>query len=129
VADELKAEREKEIMLAQQRIAFENAAYLAEQRSQFDVLIDGAAHGGTGVSPVQHARSDSNGRDARATRMYVGRCYHQAPQVDSVTYVHSTAELSPGELVRCTVVSSDGYDLIAQPTEQSERKIALPLAR
>jgi len=43
--------------------------------------------------------------------------------------VHSTAKLSPGELVRCTIVDADGYDLIAQPTEQVERKVALPLAR
>ena len=28
-------------MLAQQEIAFENAAYLAEQSAIFDVLIDG----------------------------------------------------------------------------------------
>jgi ribosomal protein S12 methylthiotransferase len=121
VADELKAEREQEIMLAQQRIAFANAAYVAEQRSQFDVLIDGQAAGQTrgrattGVSPEG--------------RLYVGRCYHQAPQVDSLTYVHSATPLAPGELVRCTVVASDGYDLIAQPSEQTERKVALPIAR
>ena len=38
-------------------------------------------------------------------------------------------ELSPGELVRCTVVSSDGYDLIAQPTDELERKVALKVMR
>ncbi len=121
VPDELKAEREEEIMLAQQRIAFENATYLAEQRSQFDVLIDGVAAGKTRGRATTGVTNEG--------RLFVGRCYHQAPQVDSVTYVHSTASLSPGELARCTVVSSDGYDLIAQPTEQTERRIALPLAR
>ena len=59
--------------------------------------------------------------------LHVGRCYHQAPQVDSVTYVHSVEPLSPGELVRCTVIDADGYDLIASPTEQLERAVSLPV--
>jgi ribosomal protein S12 methylthiotransferase len=119
VPDELKTEREAELMLVQQRIAFENAAYVAEQRGQFDVLVDGPAAGQaagretTGVTP--------------ASRLFVGRCYHQAPQVDALTYVSSTANLAPGELVRCTVIDSDGYDFVAQPTEQLERAVALPV--
>lgn len=121
VADELKIEREAEIMLAQQNIAFENARYLAEQKSQFDVLIDAPAAGAT------EGRATTGVADKG--KLYVGRCYHQAPQVDSLTYVHSTAKLAPGELVRCTIVDADGYDLIAQPTEQLERKVRLPLAR
>jgi ribosomal protein S12 methylthiotransferase len=120
VPDEVKIEREAELMLAQQKIAFENAAFVAERRSQFDVLIDGPTanrSGGRATSGV----TKSNGS------LYVGRCYHQAPQVDSLTYVHSTTELSPGELVRCTIVDSDGYDLIGQPTEQIERRVRLPI--
>ena len=61
-------------------------------------------------------------------RRYVGRCYHQAPQVDSLTYVESTEPLTPGELVRCTVVDARGYDLVARPTDQTERVMALPIA-
>ena len=57
----------------------------------------------------------------------VGRCYHQAPQVDSVTYVRSIEPLAPGELVRCTIVEADGYDLIARPTAELERKASLPI--
>lgn len=121
VPDEVKIEREEEIMLAQQRLAFENASYVAEQRSQFDVLIDRAAPGGT------EGRATSG--VAKAGSLYLGRCYHQAPQVDSVTFVHSGEKLAPGELVRCTIVDSDGYDLIAQPTEQIERKVKLPVVR
>jgi hypothetical protein len=58
---------------------------------------------------------------------HAGRCYHQAPQVDSLTYVHSTEPLSPGELVRCTIVDAEGYDLVARPTAQLERCMALPV--
>ena len=110
VPDEVKAEREQELMLTQQRIAFENAAYVAEEQSRFDVLIDSAR-------PEADPACDS----FEST----GRCYHQAPQVDSLTYVHSTTPLAPGELIRCTVVDADGYDLIAQPTEELERKVSL----
>jgi ribosomal protein S12 methylthiotransferase len=105
VPDEIKAQRESALMLAQQEIAFDNAKYVAQQRSQFDVLIDHVSEDGA-----------------------VGRCYHQAPQVDSATHVRSAAKLSPGELVRCTIVDADGYDFIARPTAELERKVSLPLA-
>jgi len=109
VPDEVKAEREAELMLAQQEIAFENAQYVAEQRSEFDVLIDEDEPRPSGLFT------------------YRGRCYHQAPQVDSMTIVHSREKHSPGELVRCTIVDAEGYDLIAQPTADLENRISLPL--
>jgi len=105
VPDHIKAEREAEIMTLQQEIAFENAKYVAAERCQFDVLIDAKA----------------------SDHRWIGRCYHQAPQVDSVTYVDSAMPLSPGELVRCTIIDADGYDLIARPTADLERKINLPV--
>jgi ribosomal protein S12 methylthiotransferase len=119
VPPEVKQRREEELMLAQQRIAFENASYIAEQRCRFDVLIDGPA------SDASQGRATSGVTDAGS--LYRGRCYHQAPQIDSVTYVESTEPLAPGELVRCTIVDSDGYDLIARPTEQLERAMSLPV--
>lgn len=133
VPDEVKAQREAEIMLLQQNIAFENAAYVAQQRCQFDVLIDQRA--ATSLQSKRQSQSDASARKTRTTRngnnddgqLYIGRCYHQAPQVDSVTYVYSSEALSPGELVRCTIIDSDGYDLIAQPTAQLERCISLPV--
>jgi hypothetical protein len=35
--------------------------------------------------------------------------------------------LSPGELVRCTIIDADGYDLIARPTHQLETSTSLPI--
>jgi ribosomal protein S12 methylthiotransferase len=121
VPDDIKAERERELMLAQQEIAFENAAYQAEQKVQFDVLVDGPAAGRT-------AGLATTGVTQGGT-LHVGRCYHQAPQIDSLTYVLSREPLAAGELVRCTVVGSDGYDLVAQPTSDIERKVILPVVR
>jgi ribosomal protein S12 methylthiotransferase len=121
VPDDIKAERERELMLAQQELAFENAAYQAEQKVQFDVLVDGPAAGRT-------AGLATTGVTQGGT-LHVGRCYHQAPQIDSLTYVLSREPLAAGELVRCTVVGSDGYDLVAQPTSDIERKVILPVVR
>ena len=97
-------------MLTQQQLAFENARYVAEQRSEFDVLIEG---------PTSDQPEDIH--------LYTGRCYHQAPQVDSLTYVRSARQRAPGELVRCTIVDADGYDLVAQPTEERGAAGSLPI--
>jgi ribosomal protein S12 methylthiotransferase len=113
VPAEVKAQREQELMLAQQEIAFENAAYLAEQGSIFDILIDGAGVGRETDDP--------------ALTVFTGRCYHQAPQVDSCTWVLSKRSLAPGELIRCTIVDSDGYDLVARPSDELESAISLPV--
>ena len=44
---------------------------------------------------------------------YEGRSAHQAPEVDGTTTVHSSTELTVGQLVPATVTGSDGVDLIA----------------
>lgn len=125
VPDEVKQQREAELMLAQQTIAFENAKYVAQNRSAFDVLIEGeATSSASRGSPTPVEQRGTTKRDARhadvpaRSSLYTGRCYHQAPQVDSVTYVHSEKRLSPGDLVRCTIVDADGYDLIARPSDE-----------
>jgi hypothetical protein len=61
--------------------------------------------------------------------LYRARAYFQAPQIDSVTYVQSKKPLAPGELVRCTIVASDGYDLVARPSEELEKKVGLRVLR
>jgi hypothetical protein len=46
-----------------------------------------------------------------------GRHAGQAPQVDAVTYVLGKG-LNPGDFVRVVCERSQGYDLIARPTER-----------
>lgn len=117
VPDEVKQRRHDEIMALQQGIAFEQAEFLAEQFDEdqplesgvrFDVLIDRAT------------TSEDGGR-----RLYQGRTYFQAPQIDALTYVESKSPLSPGELVRCVITGSDGYDLIARPVAELENRVSL----
>ena len=48
--------------------------------------------------------------------LFEGRAAHQAPEVDGATTVQASANLVPGRLVRATVASSDGVDLVATAT-------------
>jgi ribosomal protein S12 methylthiotransferase len=124
VPAEIKQQRHDEIMALQQQIAFEQAEFIAdgydpskpnETGARFDILIDKS----TG-NQVEATPGVSEGGT-----LYSGRTYFQAPQIDATTHVISKKELSPGELVRCTIVASDGYDLIARPVEELERKVSL----
>lgn len=121
-----KARRRGEVMQAQQEIAFRQAKFLAgqfdekrpaESGVQLDVIIDEQ----TASSAIATAGVGKGGK------LYLGRTYFQAPQIDSVTYVQSREKLVPGELVRCTIVGCDGYDLIARPVTELEKKVGLPI--
>jgi ribosomal protein S12 methylthiotransferase len=132
VPPEVKERRRNEVMELQQKLAFKKAAAMAAKFNekdplgslkkgavQLDVLIDaGLRTSGKKTSGV----SDGG-------RLYVGRTYFQAPQIDAVTYVQSREKLAPGEVVRCVVVGSDGYDLVAKPVSELEKKVGLSILR
>lgn len=126
VPAETKRRRHNELMELQQRIAFaKNKARAAmfDEKSpettgeRIDVLID---------NPTSTAGTHTTGVSSKGM-LYQGRTNTQAPTVDSVTFVHSTQKLVPGELVKCVVVGSDGYDLIARPVEQLRVTKSLPV--
>jgi ribosomal protein S12 methylthiotransferase len=90
-SDEVKAARRNTLMATQQPIAFAFNRLLIGRR--LDVLIDApAAHG--------------SGR-------WQGRTYADAPDVDGVAHVEGRS-LEVGDLVSCTIVGAEGYDLIAR---------------
>ena len=124
VPDEIKRRREAELMLRQQEIAFDNAAYLADQGVIMDVLVDGDAPEAVEVSLPE---DDPAIRTGTPLHLSIGRCYFQAPQVDAQTCLASRNRPSPGELVRCRIVASDGYDLVARPLEDLETRTSLPV--
>jgi ribosomal protein S12 methylthiotransferase len=94
VPEPVKQQRLEELMLAQQRIAFEaNEALVG---SSATVLVDGI---------------DPEGRR-------VGRTARQAPEVDSLCFL--TEPRQPGRLVECEVVGWEDYDLIVQPEPGDE---------
>jgi ribosomal protein S12 methylthiotransferase len=124
----VKARRKAEIMGLQQKLAFEQAAYLAEQFDearpttsgvQMDILIDEAMRSQNIETPGVTGGG----------RLYKGRAYFQAPMIDAVTYVQAAERLAPGELVRCAIVASDGYDLIARPVAELEKRVGLRILK
>ncbi|MBK7404956.1 MAG: 30S ribosomal protein S12 methylthiotransferase RimO [Phycisphaerales bacterium] len=126
VPPEVKRRRKEDILELQQQIAFEQAGYIAEQFDEhdpintghrFDVLIDKA----TGAEAVATTGVGEGGK------LYQGRTYFQAPAIDAATFVQSRTPLSPGELVRCVIVGSSGYDLIARPVDEVEKKVSLSI--
>ena len=64
-----------------------------------------------------------------AKKVYRGRTYFQAPMIDAVTYVQSSEKLAAGELVRCVIVASDGYDLVARPVAELDKRVGLKILR
>jgi ribosomal protein S12 methylthiotransferase len=128
VPAEVKARRREEVMLLQQKLAFAKAARIAANfdeknptttGTRFDVIID---------RPLATKGLKTSGVSDKA-RLYQGRTYFQAPDIDAVTYVHSRNELSPGELTKCVIVASDGYDLIARPVQDLEKRVGLSILR
>lgn len=127
VPDEVAAERKHEIMALQQRLAFEQNEFLAQHFEPenaadsglvLDVLID--SFEGEDELPPEDPMFGG-------PRVYRGRTYFQAPGIDASTFVRSRTELSPGELVRCAVIAADGYDLVARPHAELQRRVALPV--
>lgn len=128
VAPEDKARRRNEVMELQQRIAFDAAKAIASRFDEtaptttgvrMDVIIDEAMR----MSAVETSGVTAGGK------LYSGRTRSQAPQIDSVTYVQSKHKLVPGEVVQCTIVDSSGYDLVARPVAELEKKFGLTILR
>ena len=99
VPDDVIATRIDELMLAQQDVVFARNRRWAETNAKFDVLIDDVSDNTDGL--------------------YEGRTYHQAPDIDAITYVQSNAELAPGEVMRCVIQDWSEYDLVAQPVDEA----------
>jgi ribosomal protein S12 methylthiotransferase len=111
--------RREELMLAQQQIVFERHRRAAESRLGQEVLIDRQAA----------SRGRKTAGVGEGGRLYIGRTRQQAPDIDGSVYLQSRQALAPGEVVACTVVDADGYDLVARPTQEIHTKFSLPLAR
>jgi ribosomal protein S12 methylthiotransferase len=99
--DDVKRRRVEELMLAQQEVAFAKAKRTVGQT--IDVLIDRPA-----------GRDEADG--------YVGRSQGQAPDIDSVTFVHGK-RLHPGQLVGVKVTDYQAYDLVAEVPKRKARQL------
>ena len=103
VPDKVKQERVEELMLAQQEVAFARARTQVGQTMQ--VLID---------RPAGRDREDG----------YVARSQSQAPDIDSVTFVHGE-KLHSGQMVNVKVSNYQAYDLVAEVVRSKSRGLSV----
>lgn len=97
IAEEIKSDRQAEIMELQQEIAFDKAADMTGR--QMLVMIEGKV-------------ADENA--------YVGRTYMDAPNVDGLVFVNTDMDLMTGDFAKVTITGSYEYDLIGEITDENE---------
>ncbi len=103
--DEVKQARVEELMLAQQEVAFARAKSTVGKTIQ--VMIERVA-----------------GRDTEDG--YVARSQSQAPDIDSVAFVHTHgAELFPGQILDVKVTDYQAYDLVAELPKKRSRSLSV----
>ena len=91
IEEEVKEERQAELMELQQEIAFD----MAEDMIGREVLV-----------MVEGKVADENA--------YVGRTYKDAPNVDGLIFINTEAELMSGDFVKVKVTGALEYDLIGE---------------
>lgn len=98
----IKKQRQKELMLLQQEIAFKQAAKMKGKKLQ--ALIEGRI-----------VEDDSIDWETGKERfVYTARTYKDAPNIDGLLFVESERELLSGELVDVKITGSEQYDLIGK---------------
>ena len=89
--EDIKTDRQAEIMELQQEIAFEKAEEMVGRTVL--VMVEGAV-------PDEH--------------VYVARSYKDAPNVDGLVFIQTSEELMTGDFVRVKITGSYEYDLIGE---------------
>ena len=97
IEEEVKKDRQADIMELQQEIAFEKAEDMTGQ----DVLV-----------MIEGKVADENA--------YVGRTYKDAPNVDGLVFVNTDRELMTGDFVPVHITGSYEYDLSGEIKEENE---------
>jgi ribosomal protein S12 methylthiotransferase len=90
IPQEIRNQRRDRLLAAQQPIAF--AWNKSQVGRRHEVIIDSRIPG--------------------QKNAYIGRSYADAPEIDGVVYV-TGENLKPGQIVRCEIVTTNNYDLIA----------------
>lgn len=87
IEEEVKVNREKELMLLQQKVSLE--INLSKIGKVYEVLIEG-----------------------QKNNYYVGRSQEMAPQIDGEIYISSENVLDVGKMIKVKITDSSEYDLI-----------------
>ena len=91
IPEEVKEDRQAELMELQQEIAFD----LAEDMIYREVLVK-----------IEGKVADENA--------YVGRTYRDAPNVDGLIFINTDEELMSGDFAKVKVTGAMEYDLIGE---------------
>lgn len=102
IPEDVKQARVEQLMLTQQEVAFAKARDMVGTKVQ--VLVDRRA--------------------ANAPETFIARSQSQAPDIDSVVYVHS-AELHPGQFVEVKISDFQAYDLVAKLAKKKQRSLTV----
>ena len=97
IEEEVRKDRQADIMELQQEIAFEKAEGMTGQ----DVIV-----------MIEGKVADENA--------YVGRTYKDAPNVDGLVFVNTDRELMTGDFVPVHITGSYEYDLIGEIKDENE---------
>lgn len=95
IPEEVKEERQAELMELQQEIVFDAAEAMVGQ--EMLVMIEGKV-------------ADENA--------YVGRTYMDAPNVDGLIFINTARELMSGDFAKVTVTGAAEYDLIGELSDE-----------
>lgn len=128
VPAEVKAQRKQEVMLLQQKIVFERNQRIAAQFDEHNPTAGGVRASVLIDEPLRASGRATSGV-GKGGKLYKGRTTAQAPMIDGVTYVQSHEKLAPGELVPCVICGADGYDLVARPIAELEKRVGLRVIR
>lgn len=106
VAEEVKIARRNEIMELQQEISAEKAE--GRIGKVYEVLVEGTVPvdsvNGETFASIMEVNEDGK-------KVYIGRTYMDAPDVDGQVFFESDYEIMSGELVEVEIIASDEYDL------------------
>lgn len=100
ISEEVKEERQDQIMLLQQDIAFDQGESMVGRKLK--VIVEGKL-------PDDEALDYSEGE---AKSIYICRTYKDAPGVDGYIFVPSSGELISGDFIDVEVTGAKDYDLI-----------------
>jgi ribosomal protein S12 methylthiotransferase rimO len=106
VEEEVKIARRNEIMELQQEISAEKAE--GRIGKVYEVLVEGTVPvdsvNGEAFASIMEVNEDGK-------KVYIGRTYMDAPDVDGQVFFESDYEIMSGELVEVEIIASDEYDL------------------
>ena len=97
----VKRQRRKELMLAQQEIAFRKA------RKQKNRILDAIVEGRIAEDQVMDVSRPG-------AFVYTARTYMDAPDVDGMLFLETSRDLMTGDFVSVRITGSRGYDLIGE---------------